>query len=73
MVECYRHVFGRVVRAINAIRHVGRVGQRLETMRAAGRDVERDLLVVTELEAFPVAVRRRHRPQVHDDVEDAAV
>ena len=52
---------------------VGRVGQRLETMRAAGRDVERDLLVVTELEAFPVAVRRRHRPQVHDDVEDAAV
>ena len=55
------------------VRHVGRFGQSLETVRAASGHVEGDLLIVTEFEALPVAVRRRVRPQVHHDVEDRTV
>jgi len=42
-------------------------------VRAASRHVKRDLVVITELEAFPVPVCRRGRPKIHDDVEDRAV
>jgi hypothetical protein len=73
VVVCDRHVLGGIVRAVDAIRHIGWVGQGLESVGTAGRHVERDLLAVTQLEAFPVPVRRRGRTQVHDDVEDRAV
>jgi len=73
IIECDRYVLGRVVSAVNAIGHVRRVGKGLKSVRAASRHVKRDLVVITELEAFPVPVRRRGRPKIHDDVKDRAV
>ncbi len=42
----------------------------LETMRAASRHIEDRLLTVTQVEALPVAVCRRGRAKIHDDIED---
>jgi hypothetical protein len=42
-------------------------------VRAAGRNIQRDLLVVSQLEALPAAVRRRTRSQVDDHIEDRAI
>lgn len=67
------HVLGRVVLTIDPVRHVGWLGERLESMRAPGWHVQRDLLVVSQFEPLPVAVRRRPGPQVDDDVEDGPV
>jgi hypothetical protein len=39
------------MRAIDPVGHVGRIREGLEAVRAAGWDVERDLLLVTQLEA----------------------
>jgi hypothetical protein len=61
------------VLAIDPVGDVGRVGQCLETVRAAGRHVQRLLLLAGQPEALPVPVGRRTRPQVDDDVEDGAV
>ncbi len=44
--------------------------QGLEAVRAVGRDVERNLLVVAKLEALPVAAGRRGGAQIHDNVEE---
>ena len=60
------------MRPVDAVGHVRRVGQRLEAVGAAGRDVERNLVGVPQFEALPVAVRGRAGPQVDDDVEDSA-
>src|SRR5215813_9556419 len=58
---------------VDAVGHVRHVGQRLEPVRAAGRNVKRDLLVAAQFEALPVTVCRRSGPEVHDDIEDRAV
>jgi hypothetical protein len=68
-----RHVLRWVVLAVDPVRHVGRIGQRLKAMRAAGRDVKRGLFGVPQLEALPVTVGRGCRAQVNDDVEDRPV
>src|ERR1700744_4270703 len=41
-----RHVFGGIMGPNDAVGNVGRIGERLESVRAAGRYVERPLLVV---------------------------
>ena len=61
------------MRTIEPVGHVGRIREGLEAVRAAGWDVERDLLLVTQLEAFPVAVGRRAGTQIHHDIEDRPV
>lgn len=39
------HVVGGVVRAVDAVAHVGWFGQRLKSVRASGRNIKRDLVV----------------------------
>ena len=60
------------MRPVDHVRHVRDLGERLEAVRAAGRHVEAHLLVVAQVEARPVPVRRRRRPQVDHHVEDRA-
>ncbi len=66
-------IFGRIVGAVDPVRDVGGGRQRLKSMGAAGRDVDGRLLLVTQVETFPTAVRRRSRPQVYHDVEHGSV
>src|SRR5215469_15832475 len=73
VVERDRYILGRVVRAVDAVGDVRDFSDGLESVRAAGRHVKRDLLVVAQIEALPVAERRRRGPQVHDHVEDSTV
>src|SRR5215469_7534023 len=73
VVERDRYVLGRVVSPVDAVGDVRDLGDGLESVRAASGHVQRDLLVVAQIEAFPGAERRRRRPQVHDHVEDRAV
>ncbi len=54
------------------VEHVGLVGERLEAVREADRDVERAAILGGELEALPLQVGGGGGAQVDDDVEHRA-
>ena len=61
------------MRAVDPIGDVRGPGERLETVRASAGHVQRNLLIVAELETLPVPVRGGTGAQVDDDVEDRSI
>ncbi len=58
IIEGDRYVLGGIMSAVDAVGHVRRVGEGLKAVCATGWYIQRDLLVITELKAFPVPVGR---------------
>ena len=60
------------VAVAHLVEHLAVVGERLEAVREAGRDVEARRVLRAQLDAVPAAARGRVGAQVDGDVEDRA-
>jgi len=61
------------VRAVDPVRDICRFSASLESVRAAGRHIERNLFGVAEFEALQIEIGGRVGAQIYDDVENSAV
>ncbi len=66
-------VLGRVVRAVDAVADIGRLGEGLEAVQETGRDVQVAELGVVQQECLTTAESRRIGTDVDHDVVDRAM
>lgn len=73
VVISHGEILGWIMRPINSVTHIGKLGERQEPMEQARWHVEMPELLVVEQERLVLAEGRRVRASVDEDIEHRAV